>query len=1516
MLGELIILNNDKKIIARISPSFYFDYNYHTYLETGAETFDFSVVLDEDIEQVLVEKNLVLFKRNDKYKMFQIMVCKDEESYDNVIRTVESETIGLELSNDFVRELKIEGNMTTILTAVLQDTNYEIGYVSPKLDEMISYIDVKEPTAVYSVLQSLVPQFNNCELEFDVECNNSINGDYQLLVNCYANGERGNKTYKRFDYDFNAYGMSRTGDATEFCSGLIGVGANGITFKDIDWNEGESNAPLDKPAGQDFLVDPKAHEMFSNGDKYILNVYKSEATNPVDLLWETYYKLQEVKQVKYKYEIPINLTDAEYEEIETGDTCYIVNDKFNPPIQLEARISELELSDNGNKATFANYKEVKSAIKNLGSDIEVDLPKKLTQADILALRKWLDDLDIDESEIEKIIKDIIDNLEDGVTPTPDPTPKDDGDTTDIEDEENYKTIKITKIDDGVFIGDKLIYDIKKYGVANIKKQVPNPDTPTEPTDPDDDSSKKSKEYQEAVKYYKNFRLGTKTSDAGLKSVMSESNKYKIPVIVRYWCKKFGIDTRLVYAMIYQESSGNPYLDEKAYGLMQCEKSCYFGIKETIKFVDGSTKSFTPSYSTMKPGSQGKTTLNGVTVDKAISNQIMFGCNELRKRAEDCHFNIFATLISYNFGLAGMQWCVCEYIKDRYGLTVNSNKKGIVYQSSKVKAKYYEILDTKKAPFASYRQKYKNKFGKGTPTNLELYLRYYKPDNGSLPYFKDKNGKKIGYGVNTPKSGNPPREDTGSEKRDIIVKMAKTIVSEHVDQKIATYNQVPRTVRHDKPVHYRSSRSSFKSVKSNPIVYDCSSFASCCYYEAGLTSVYNKGCKAGSLVESATSKSGYKMWKCDANGIKEAKPGDLVMGCNYKVTASNCTRGNWIGWARTHHVMVYVGDGKVAHARDWKPHPNAISINNLTSLNDYKDGKMFFLRPWDLAQADKKVSKGSATGSADEIVINTGTAFKEVEVPEIVIKGLADATASDYENLPNSIIINDIKDDVKFPKTAPFVFCNFGVKDLDYTGYINLLKALQNKYPKKPIFVQKLWHVNSTYANASTVNAEIDTFNAKMENYCNKTKYVIFLDVTKDLVDSNGAILSSLSTDGYSFKDKASVKKYYLAIKKAIFKIARGQVIDSNSTTVTLTAESQKIHKYSKAVKSFNLKLPKNPDDDYYTRIIFSTDSSSIKFTQASTLYLAGDHCKKGAFTPKKSNKYIINIFKNVDTELTNKKYYGNVTSMYTSKTVRKEGQVNTSSLNVRTGASTKYKILGKLKDNTKITIISKTSNGWYKIKYKNGYGYVSGKYVDNVKDITDTTTNFTNYKNFKYRDTLVANAESFYKNKDKFVYNNTCAFDYSNPKDNISKWKTGDKIHIDDNFLMQMLVMGYSYETIDIENKTNRNKNKNASWSLPYISNEGKLLRYFVEKDWLLEDVDYDNFSNIEPGDILFWDSDEVNNDEFMACSHTSICVGKDSSGNNLIIEGNSDSTIRKIKIKDRSVNNLLAVGRINLNKS
>ena len=1471
MVNTIFILDKNLKtykVLTVNGKNSFFDDTYIRDNDTSTESFEFSTNV-EDIS----ESEYVMFLYHNEYKLFQIIDIEQEHNEGKIITTIYGESASLELLNSVVRAFNGEWDCLSFFNHILEESEWEIGYFSDELKTKVVNINLDKTTQIWKCIQDYMQEYNY-EINARVEYNNGH--VKKKILDIYAEGELGLKTYKRFEYGLNVSGINKKKDLYDWCTALIVESKNSVVDIVVD-EDGYF-----KTKGSDVILAINENNKYNNGKDFIYGVYEGEEMSAQETIDNALKEIKKRATPHFDYEVTTALTYDEYMEINLGDTVRVVDHAYNPALMLEARVSKLELSftdRNACKCTLSNYKELKSNIMfGLGD-------KELTEIDILAIKQYLATLDINKDEIDKIIKILLDELDDPVEIPDKPKPDDP-----IEDTENYKTIKLSTIDGGLWLGDKRIYDL-------IDNKTPSKD----PSDND-------KQYKDALEYYEKFKLGTKKNDAGLLAVMSDNNKWKIPTLVRYWCKKFGLDTRLVYAMIYQESSGNPYLDEAAYGLMQCEKSCYFGRKQTIKFLDGSTKSFTPSYSTMKPGSQGKTTINGVKVDKAISNQIMFGCHELRQRAENFHFNVFATLIGYNFGKAGCDWCICEYIKDKYGYSVNSNTRGIAHQSTKVKAKYYDVLDTHKAPFASYRQKYKKRWGAGTPTNIELYLRYYKPNKGSLPYFKDKNGKKIGYGVNTPNAEGMSvltsyeATSTATDVRNTIVKIAKTIVSQHVDQKIATYNQVPRTVNFDKPVHYRSSRSSFKSVKSNPIVYDCSSFASCCYLKAGLKSVYNKGCKDGSLVKSATSKSGYKMWKCNSNGIKDAKPGDLVMGCNYKVTASNCTRNNWIDWARTHHVMVYIGDGKVAHARDWKAHPNAISINNLSSLYDYKDGKMFFLRPWDLAEADKK---------------NPSKEKPKDNVSKVTLKGLPNAKASDYMDLPNSLKIGNKTDKVKFPTSVKYVYCHFGVGDLDANYYIYLLKALQNKYPKKPIFVAKEYHVNSSYANATEVNTKIDAFNLTMENYCNKTKYVIFLDISKGLVDSNGALLSSLSSDGYSFKDEASEKKYYDNVKKSILNISKGQIIESSSTDVTVTLLTQKIHEFKKPVKKLTVKLPSKPDDDFYSRLIFSTDASSIKFTQSDKLYLSGDNCKNGAFTPKKANKYIINVFVSTDNDITDKTYYGSVTSMYTSTTVRKEGQVNTpgTTLNVRTGSSTKYKILGELKDNTKITIISTTSNNWHKIKYKDGYGYVSGQYVDNIKDVTDTTTNFTNYKNFKYRDTIVANAESFYKNKDKFTYSNVTPFNFSNPKDNISVWKLGDKITLDDKFLMQLLTMGYSYNTMDIENKTNRNKAKDVSWALPYLSTEAKLAKYFVENDWVLDDVDYDNFTNIEPGDILFWDSDDEKLDRFMACSHTSICVGKDANGNNMIIEGNIDGVIRKIKITDRNINNLLFVGRIDLSK-
>ena len=70
----------------------------------------------------------------------------------------------------------------------------------------------------------------------------------------------------------------------------------------------------------------------------------------------------------------------------------------------------------------------------------------------------------------------------------------------------------------------------------------------------------------------------------------------------------------------------------------------------------------------------------------------------------------------------------------------------------------------------------------------------------------------------------------------------------------------------------------------------------------------------------------------------------------------------------------------------------------------------------------------------------------------------------------------------------------------------------------------------------------------------------------------------------------------------------------------------------------------------------------------------------------------------------------------------KTGKVTTSSLNVRANASTNSSKIGSFKKGAIVEIENISSNGWYKIKYKKGYGYVSGKYIEVLNDSSNDAT--------------------------------------------------------------------------------------------------------------------------------------------------------------------------------------------------
>ena len=478
MLKDLFIFDNNKILLKIIntgrSDIVVYDDTYTSELITGAETYTATFKVTYEDQPLLLEGNYIGFYWHDKFKLMQIKRTVSVEKINDVHITIYAEFIGIELYNDYIDKLTSDGTATKILTDVLVDTNYKVGYVSPTLDEQNFRLDITDITSVYTTIQNLTPIFYECEWEFEVKIINSITGKFEFFVNCYANGERGVKRYDRFEADKNSYGMKREGDITNFCSGIIPIGKNGITITDVKWETSQGD-PVDKPLGQNYIFDEEAHAKLNNGGKYILMKYKSDATDTYTLMWDGYYKLQELNKTKFSYEIPVYMTEEKYETIDIGDTNYVVNDKFNPPIQLEARISQFDISftdRSKNKVTLANFKEVKSKIMGFTPDDLVQhilgqFTGKLTESDILMITQYLEQLGLNRDLIEQLIEEFRKRLtgdDDPKDPTEDPDdPEDDplGPIDVGDDRENYRGIKLNKIDNGLWIGDDRIYDIKK-----------------------------------------------------------------------------------------------------------------------------------------------------------------------------------------------------------------------------------------------------------------------------------------------------------------------------------------------------------------------------------------------------------------------------------------------------------------------------------------------------------------------------------------------------------------------------------------------------------------------------------------------------------------------------------------------------------------------------------------------------------------------------------------------------------------------------------------------------------------------------------------------------------------------------------------------------------------------------------------------------------------------------------------------------------------------------------------------
>ena len=368
-MDTIFVLNIARQVIDILSnngadPSApFFDDVYTSELDTGAETYEFTTFNNPRTNVTLEVGNYILFKYDDKYKLFQITETTDEHSDGKKLLTVYAEMAGMELLNDYCEPFTIEGNFITFMNRVLQDTDWVVGRYSDSLLNDIQMIEVKENQNVYSLIQSNLATFGGVELEFRTEfIGNQLAG---LYIDCYANGERGNKTYRRFEYGEDIKGITRTRNTNDLATAVIGEGKNDATFKEIEWKKSAGD-PCDKPLQQNFVVDIEANDIWNNGGKYIKTVYKSDSDDPATILQESWEHLQEIKQPKFDYDVDLAMVVEDYQDLRVGDTNYVLDFDYSPAILLEARVGKLEISFANpidNKCTLTNYKELVSMLQ-------------------------------------------------------------------------------------------------------------------------------------------------------------------------------------------------------------------------------------------------------------------------------------------------------------------------------------------------------------------------------------------------------------------------------------------------------------------------------------------------------------------------------------------------------------------------------------------------------------------------------------------------------------------------------------------------------------------------------------------------------------------------------------------------------------------------------------------------------------------------------------------------------------------------------------------------------------------------------------------------------------------------------------------------------------------------------------------------------------------------------------------------------------------------------------------------
>ncbi|MED1205851.1 phage tail spike protein [Heyndrickxia acidicola] len=207
-----------------------------------------------------------------------------------------------------------------------------------------------------------------CEPKFYIKMAGGQITDY--CVDLFV--QRGEDTGKRFEYTKDIAGVTRTEDISNLYTALKLVGGTDIDKKytDTDVLDADGNPTTITVRSVnnhlDYVYDDVANELYNpGGTGYLMGIAtNSTITEPQALLNWGNNKLKQFNHPQYTYTVDVvMLEDYGFtaEQVRLGDNVRVLDLSMNPPLVLEARVIEMDISysdPSQNKVVLGDYIEL------------------------------------------------------------------------------------------------------------------------------------------------------------------------------------------------------------------------------------------------------------------------------------------------------------------------------------------------------------------------------------------------------------------------------------------------------------------------------------------------------------------------------------------------------------------------------------------------------------------------------------------------------------------------------------------------------------------------------------------------------------------------------------------------------------------------------------------------------------------------------------------------------------------------------------------------------------------------------------------------------------------------------------------------------------------------------------------------------------------------------------------------------------------------------------------------------